>query len=141
MANFSQFPPSILSVLCNTPSPANPQPRVPVSQLDWEPLARSANYRLQELANASGHSLRTLQRHVAQRFGVNLHAFISELRMKRAAAMLATGASVKEVGIALGFKQTSHFIRMYRATFGVTPGMRAASAGRAGATDLQQRAA
>jgi AraC-like DNA-binding protein len=102
------------------------KPRFPLQLLDWTTLARSSGYSLERLTHATGFALRTLQRHVSERFGVNLHAFISDLRMRDGAERLGRGMSVKEVAVELGFKNTSHFVRTYRAKFGITPGAHAA---------------
>jgi AraC-like DNA-binding protein len=102
------------------------KPRFPLQLLDWTVLARSSGYSLERLTQATGFSLRTLQRHVSDRFGINLHAFISDLRMLDGAERLRKGMSVKEVAVELGFKNTSHFVRIYRAKFGTTPGVHAA---------------
>ena len=102
-----------------------PQGRMPLEWLDWEKLARETTYDLEALAARSGYSLRTLQRHVAGKFRQTLHGMIADFRMTHAAALLASGVSVKEVAFQLGFKTTSHFIRNYRGKFGTTPGAHA----------------
>jgi AraC-like DNA-binding protein len=102
------------------------KPRFPLHLLDWTVLARSSGYSLERLTRATGFSLRTLQRYVSERFGVNLHALVSDLRLRDGADHLKRGMSVKEVALELGFKNTSHFVRLFRAKFGVTPGAHAA---------------
>jgi AraC family carnitine catabolism transcriptional activator len=96
--------------------------RVTLVAVDWEKAAREAAYRLEDLCKNCGYSLRTVQRFVSQKFRVSLRAFVNDMRLARAVTLLRTGLPVKEVAIELGYKQTSHFVRCYRAKFGITPG-------------------
>src|SRR6476469_1099575 len=97
--------------------------RVTLVAVDWEKVAQESGYRLADLCKLCGYSLRTVQRFVSQKFRVSLRGFVNDMRLVRASTLLRTGLPVKEVAIELGYKQTSHFVRCYRAKFGITPGV------------------
>ncbi len=55
--------------------------------------------------------------------GAAPHAFVTQLRMNRARTMLTTtGLPVEEVARAVGFTNSSHFRRVFRAHTGTAPG-------------------
>jgi AraC family transcriptional regulator len=81
---------------------------------------------------ASPHSLSSLARftgmstfHFARVFreltGTPPHRYLLDVRMARAAEQLRDGVGVTETCFANGFTNLSHFIRLFRRTFGVTP--------------------
>ncbi len=77
---------------------------------------------LHELGDACGVSPRHANRIFSKRFGMPLGRHITQLRMKAAKAELeAGGRQVKEVAGALGYRDVSHFIRLYKKAFGHTP--------------------
>jgi AraC family transcriptional regulator len=49
------------------------------------------------------------------------HAYLLEVRLARAAERLRDGVGVTETCFATGFSNLSHFIRLFRRTFGVSP--------------------
>lgn len=87
---------------------------------NWDHLARIANYRAQKLAGICGVSLRQLQRHFHDVFGIELRNWLNELRLQDGAHLLGT-RSVKEVAFLLGFKRSNHFSREFKKLFRVTP--------------------
>ena len=72
------------------------------------------------IAAALGMSSRTLRRHLEER-GLTARAVVDGIRRERADALLAAGASVKEVAFALGFSEPSAFSRAYKRWTGVAP--------------------
>ena len=88
---------------------------------EWEPLAEKAQYRAHELAFLCQVSLRTLQRHFRDEYGLTVSGWLREVRLRRAYGGLIRGASVKEIAFDLGYKQLSHFSRDFKSYFGVSP--------------------
>ena len=90
--------------------------------VSWETLAARASYNGRALAKSAGVSLRTLQRHFAKHYKFTIGEFLLNLRMKEAIRILAAGQSVKSVCYTLGFKQVSHFSRVFKSFHGTPPG-------------------
>jgi AraC-like DNA-binding protein len=90
-------------------------------QTNWEKLAAEANYRPSQLAALCTVSLRTLQRHFSGRYGMTLGEWLREVRVNEAYTRLKAGESIKEVAYDLGFKQPSHFSRVFKRVHGVSP--------------------
>lgn len=69
------------------------------------------------------HYSRThLARLVRQHYGVSLKQFVNDLRLKQAYHELAlTERSMGEIAESLGFYSLSHFSRIFKARYGVTP--------------------
>jgi transcriptional regulator GlxA family with amidase domain len=88
---------------------------------DWEHRAQASGYSASKMAETLGVTLRFLERFFQARFGVGPHSWIVHMRMTHAAALLATGISVKAVSIELGYKQVSHFSREFKRFFGMPP--------------------
>ena len=115
------------------------RPPLPVGRTtsEFERVARAKDYMaehldqpilLKELAAAAGLSsfyfLRTFKRVT----GMPPHAYLNQIRLERARALLCAGEPPAQVAAALGFTDQSHLIRRFKAAFGVTPGQyRAAS--------------
>ncbi len=73
-------------------------------------------------AARSGMSPRNFSRRFNIETGMNFTAWRHRLKMLRAMELLATGQSVKNVALALGFSNVSAFISLFRKHFGCTPG-------------------
>lgn len=57
-----------------------------------------------------------------QQFGSPIYAFVQEMRLERARALLAaTTASVTEIATAVGYSNPSHFTAIFRRRFGMPP--------------------
>jgi AraC-like DNA-binding protein len=80
------------------------------------------NVRLDDLSELSGlspfHLLRTFRRAV----GMPPHAYLRQIRVEQAKAMLAAGAPISEVAVATGFTDQSHLTRFFKRILGLTPG-------------------
>jgi len=53
--------------------------------------------------------------------GTPPHRYLLTVRLARAAALLREGTTVTDTCFAVGFGNFSHFIRLFRRTFGVSP--------------------
>ena len=67
-------------------------------------------------------SERTLARVFPEQTGMTLARWRQQLRLLRALERLALGEAVTAVAIDLGYGSVSAFVRMFRDSFGVTPG-------------------
>lgn len=78
---------------------------------------------LEDLAQALGMGVWTLNRHLRRTLNLSAYAFVVERRVQRAQQLLrAGGLSLKEVAAAAGFADQAHMTRMFRAKLGLTPG-------------------
>lgn len=111
----------------NSSQPAEPpQGRLPASGrlqriTNWEAIVVDACYSAPALARICGVSVRHLQRHAQSTFSKTLSDWLNEYRLKHAYERLAQGFMVKETAFSLGFKQVSHFSRMFKDYFGFRP--------------------
>jgi AraC-like DNA-binding protein len=88
---------------------------------NWNNLAAAANYRPRQLASLCAVSLRTLQRHFSGRYGMTLTAWLRGIRLNQAYERIKAGEAIKAVSYELGFKQPSHFSRVFKQVHGVAP--------------------
>ena len=68
-----------------------------------------------------GVSVRTLQRVFRRDMGTDFESWRRQLRLTKAVELLLAGCSVKQAAFALGYRQCSTFVKMFRRTFGTTP--------------------
>jgi AraC-like DNA-binding protein len=87
----------------------------------WEVLAIRAKYSPRRLAALCHVSQRTIQRHFKSNYNVTVCEWLNILRLDRAYKRLLAGDRIKEVAFELGFKQLSHFSRVFKARFGYPP--------------------
>jgi len=66
-------------------------------------------------------SVRQLQRRFRRRFGRSPQDWLNEKRIRVAQKLLLSGQPVKEVAFNLGFKQSSHFCRLFKSRNNMTP--------------------
>jgi AraC-like DNA-binding protein len=88
---------------------------------EWERLAHQAGYRPPRLARLCGTSLRQVQREFQRTFAMSPRDWLSVRRVAVAREMLQAGFSIKAVSCELGFKQVSHFCRLFKAHSHLTP--------------------
>lgn len=75
-----------------------------------------------ELADAAGITVRQLERLFAEHLKTTIGRRYVEVRIGRARALLRQSSlSIAEVAVACGFVSTSHFSRVYKAQFGLSP--------------------
>lgn len=81
----------------------------------------SERWPLDQIAEKLGYSTRSLQHYLKQE-GTRYSLILSELREERARQLLSqTKSSITEIGFFLGFADTAHFSREFKAKTGMTP--------------------
>ncbi len=95
--------------------------RIAVSRQRWEELAEAAQFDAKRLANLCGLSRRQLERKFRLELNRTPEDWLNERRIVVSRRLLMVGLSVKAVAIELGFKQTSHFCRRFKALHQITP--------------------
>jgi AraC-like DNA-binding protein len=104
------------------PRPAEPRRRGVAAMQERLAGDLAESLSLSELAAAVGmspwHACRVFSRAV----GMPPHAWRNQLRVARAAGLLRRGVSVTEAAAALGFADQSHFTRLFKRSYGVSPG-------------------
>lgn len=102
-----------------------------VRSLDLEVAERARNYlqdrwtqtvRLPDLAEECGITTFHLIRAFRRVMGVPPYAYLLQLRVNRAQAMLVSGSSVSDVAYSCGFCDQSHLNRVFKKAVGVPPG-------------------
>ena len=68
-----------------------------------------------------GVSSRTMQRIFRREIGTDFETWRRQARLMKAVELLAAGRSIKEVSFAVGYRQASTFVAMFRRSLGVTP--------------------
>jgi AraC-like DNA-binding protein len=101
------------------PMPADPRARALALRVQNAPAAAD---HLGRLAQASGASLRTLQRLFPRETGLTLEAWRRKARLIHSVACLASGASVTTAALDSGYRNVGAFIDAFSQQFGVTPG-------------------
>lgn len=80
------------------------------------------NLSLEEIASKCCLSVSSFKRRFARSFEASPHRWFLEKRMCRARGMLiTTDMSVAEIGRACGFSNQSHFIKVFKRHYGMTP--------------------
>ncbi|WP_234534038.1 helix-turn-helix domain-containing protein [Paenibacillus pseudetheri] len=71
-----------------------------------------------------GYSVQHFQRLFVQEYAVSPHKYLQNLRLERAIQLMTENADilVQDIAIQLGM-DTNYFIRIFRNTYGCTPGM------------------
>ena len=78
--------------------------------------------RLDELAAAAGLSTHHLIRAFRRETGLTPHAYVVDVRVRRAQACLRAGMAPAETATAVGFADQAHLTRAFKARLGVPPG-------------------
>jgi AraC-like DNA-binding protein len=91
------------------------------SMQDWEAHFAHAHYQCAALAGELGLSRRTLRRHITTAFHHAPHRWLEAIRLLKAAELLRTNLSVKEVAAQLDYKQLSHFSAAFKRFYGICP--------------------
>lgn len=77
---------------------------------------------LEELATMAGLSRAHLIRAFRREFHITPHAYLTDIRIRRARHLLRLGESPASVALECGFADQAHFTRHFKARTGVTPG-------------------
>jgi len=91
------------------------------STQDWETHSAHAHYQCATLASELGLSHRTLRRQIAIAFHAPPHKWLEAIRLRKAADLLCTVLSIKEVAAQLGYNQVSHFSSAFKRFHGICP--------------------
>ena len=81
----------------------------------------AADLSLRDVALQIATSPRQLQRGYAEVGQTTFSAHRTEARMRRARELLERGESVREVAAAVGYREPSHFAKVFRGRFGSCP--------------------
>ncbi|MGH9772300.1 MAG: AraC family transcriptional regulator [Candidatus Acidiferrales bacterium] len=73
------------------------------------------------LCKSAGTSARTIQRVFRREMGSDFEFWRRQVRLMKAVELLVSGRSVKETGFALGYRQPTAFVEMFRGILGTTP--------------------
>jgi AraC-like DNA-binding protein len=85
-------------------------------------LANQADHpSLESLCATAGASVRTIERAFRSEVGTDFATWRRQARLMKAVEMLAGGSSVKQAAFAIGYRQPSAFVEMFRRTFAATP--------------------
>ena len=79
--------------------------------------------RIGDLATSLGRSREGFSRLVRHEIGVAPHAFRVLARLNHARQLLRAGEPIAAVAVETGFADQSHMSRLFRSTFGTTPGL------------------
>jgi AraC-like DNA-binding protein len=79
------------------------------------------NRSLDSLCRRAGASARTIERIFRREVGTDFETWRRQARLIRAVELLVSGKSVKETAFAVGYRQSSAFVAMFRKAIGTTP--------------------
>lgn len=77
---------------------------------------------LQELANLTKFHPSSLVRVFRREIGLPPHAYQTQVRIRRAEALIIAGKAISEIALMVGFADQSHLTRQFKKHVGVTPG-------------------
>ncbi len=81
----------------------------------------SSGATLQEMCRAAAISVRTIERVFRAEVGLDFEAWRRQVRLMKGIELLVSGSSVKQAAFAVGYRQPSAFVAMFRKTLGETP--------------------
>jgi AraC-like DNA-binding protein/mannose-6-phosphate isomerase-like protein (cupin superfamily) len=90
-----------------------------VAQAAMRSLAASKS--LAMLCSEAGVGVRTVERMFRSDVGTSFELWRQQVRLTKAVELLASGYSVKQVAFAVGYRQPSAFVEMFRRVYGTTP--------------------
>jgi AraC-like DNA-binding protein len=112
--------------------PLKPERRAVARMVDYLHAHLTRNVRLAELAALTQLSEFHLLRVFRAEMGLPPHAYLIQLRLARAKALLIDGVPPANVAAQVGCADQAHLTRLLKRTFGVTPGAVAGASARAG---------
>jgi AraC-like DNA-binding protein len=101
--------------------PASGEPPAARRARDYLESAYASNPSLDEVEQQAAVSKFALVRLFRRSFGITPHAFLVQVRVQRARALLASGAAPNQAALQVGFTDQSHFGRHFVRSMGVTP--------------------
>lgn len=99
--------------------PTDPRARVIAGTVIGNPAARLS---LAAMCGSAGASVRTIERIFRREVGTDFEFWRRQVRLMKAIEFLVSGHSVKETSAALGYRQPTAFVEMFRGVLGTTPG-------------------
>jgi AraC-like DNA-binding protein len=90
---------------------------------NWIEEAFETSIQLEQLAVLSGMNPFRLVRCFTQTLGLPPHAYLVQVRLRRAADLLRQGVAPARAAAEVGFSDQSHLNRHFRRAFGITPGV------------------
>lgn len=99
--------------------PQDPRARAVADMVMSNPGERPS---LATMCESVSASVRTIQRVFRREVGSDFEFWRRQVRLMKAVELLVSGHSVKEVGFALGYRQPTAFVEMFRGILGTTPG-------------------
>lgn len=88
---------------------------------DYIDACLDETFSLAELEQATGHDRWRLSRDFRAMFGASPYRYLILRRLEKARGLLLDGRSGADVAAACGFADQSHFVRLFRKTWGLTP--------------------
>ena len=77
---------------------------------------------IEDYAYLTGRSISTFRRDFKSKFNISPKKWLVQKRMEKAAALLKEKSdSVTEIGVQVGYENTSHFIKAFQKRFGTSP--------------------
>lgn len=76
---------------------------------------------LKSVAAAVQGNPATLGRQFHQEVGVSVHSYVTTVRLKHAARLIAANVKVEAVALGVGYRSKKNFYRQFTRHFGVTP--------------------
>ncbi|RJF69947.1 AraC family transcriptional regulator [Rhodopseudomonas palustris] len=104
------------------PQTAKPLPGAILRSIDYLNSCSDQNVSLDHLAEMSGISRFHFLRSFSAATGLPPHAYQVQLRLARARNMLREGQPIAEVAITVGFADQAHLSRLFKRSYGVSPG-------------------
>jgi AraC-like DNA-binding protein len=99
--------------------PKDPRARAIADNVFANPAGRQS---LAAMCDSAGASVRTIERIFRREVGSNFEFWRRQVRLMKAVELLVSGRSVKETSAALGYRQPTAFVEMFRGVLGTTPG-------------------
>ncbi|HTP88255.1 MAG TPA: helix-turn-helix transcriptional regulator [Bryobacteraceae bacterium] len=98
--------------------PRDPRALAVAQSLMRDPARGTA---MHALCAHAGASVRTIQRAFRREVGMDFESWRRQVRLMKGIELLVAGRSVKEVAYAVGYRQPSAFVQLFRKTMGTTP--------------------
>ncbi len=102
--------------------PASGEPRAVSRAREYLDECFAEDVSLRKLAEVVGLSRYHLIRTFRENVGLPPHAYLTQVRLRRARKQLAVGEPIAAVAQGVGFVDQSHLTRRFKGAFGITPG-------------------